>query len=223
MRWMRSVCVASILDEAIERLYRAFSDEPRPAIIEACPCCVTQRELQILASTKLREITAEQLAGYASSVTLTAGSEGDFRYLLPRILDVSMHDEDWWPDHEVICSNLARANWFSWPGQLKDSIIGLFSVALEVAISGDDGWKADELICGFALAGLEVGRFLRRLEAEDAAKTLVKFYERNSQSLMKGKLGNAFWRDHKAEARPVIEWFVSPHVVSIINGYYGLE
>jgi hypothetical protein len=209
--------MSSTIDEAIEKLYAAFAEEVKPSSIEACPCCVGEKELCDLVKTPLRQLTPEQLSSYASSVFLTAGSEEDFRYLIPRILDISIHDQTFWPDHEVICKSLANGRWLTWPEPLRASIMNVFSAALEKAISNDDGWKADELICGFGLSGMDLHPFLKRLEADDAKKTLIGFYERNSHSLMKGKLSNNFWAKHKAESAPVIDWFGSPKVVEIIR------
>jgi len=144
------------VDDAIEGLHLAFSGEPKPASVDACECCLSKEELEELVTTPLRQLAPEQLSEYASCVTLTAGSEGDFRYLLPRILDISVHGQFSWPDHEQICMNLARGEWLSWPEPLKASIVDLFSAAWESAIANDDGWKADELVCGFALAGIDI-------------------------------------------------------------------
>lgn len=211
-----------MIDEAVARLYRAFAGEPKPQSIEVCECCVSEREVFDLLHTKLRELKPAQLQSYAQSVTLTSGAAEDFKYLLPRILDISTYDRAWWPSHEVLCSSLARARWLDWPAPLVESVKDVFSAALETAIAQVDGRWIDELICGFALAGLDVAPFLARLEAEDARKALVKFYECNSHSLMKGKLGNVFWRGQKANGVPVIAWFNAADVKGMINRYYGL-
>jgi len=211
-----------VIDEAVEGLYRAFAGAPKPRTIDVCKCCVSEREVFDLLHTKLRDIKPAQMQSYAQSVTLTSGAAEDFKYLLPRIMDISTQERSWWPSHEVVCASLARADWLAWPAPLVASVKDVFWAALEKAIAEVDGRWVDELICGFALAGLDVAPFLARLEAEDARKALVKFYECNSQSLMKGKLGNAFWRGRKDKAAPVVEWFGSPAVSGMINRYYGL-
>jgi hypothetical protein len=211
-----------VIDEAVRGLYRAFAGEPKPRTIIVCEYCVSEREVFDLLHTKLRDIKPAPLQSYAESVTLISGAVEDFKYLLPRILDVSVNDRRWWPSHEVTCASLARARWLEWPAPLVGSVMDLFRAALEKAIAEVDGRWIDELICGFALAGLDVSPFLGRLEAEDARKALVKFYECNSHSLMKGKLGNAFWRGQKDKTKAVVEWFKSPAISSMINGYYGL-
>jgi hypothetical protein len=210
------------LDDTIERMYAAFAGQGKPAVVDACACCIGERELNELVRVDLRHLTAEQLSNYASSVFLTAGSDSDFRYFIPRILDLSLHGAFDWPDFEVICASLRNGEWLSWPESLKLSIIDVFLSAWERAATGGDGVGVDSLICGFGRAGLDLYPFLGRLEAADAERALVGFYDRNSQALMKGKLRNEFWGDFKAEAAPVIAWFGSPGVVQIVNRHYGL-
>lgn len=165
--------MVAILDEAIEHLYDVFAHEPKPSIIDACPCCLNAEELQVLLQTPLRQLPSDQLSKYAAKVFLTAGSEADYRYLLPRILDLSLHGAFSWPDHEVVGESLANAQWSLWPTQLRDSITQAFLAALEQAIPNNSGWEVDELICGFALTGMDIAPFLKRLEADDAKQTLI--------------------------------------------------
>ena len=210
------------LDDAIEKLYAAFAGEVKPTSVEACECCIGEHELNDLIKINLRDLTAKQLSNYASSAFLTAGSERDFRYFIPRILDLSLHGKFDCPDHEVICRSLRNGQWLSWPNPLRLSILTAFSVAWETTVTSGDGRGADTLICGFGRAGIGLHSFLERLEAEDVEHALIGFYEFNSKSLMQGKLSNNFWADFKEESAPLIEWFGSPKVVQIINRHYRL-
>src|SRR5882762_1635090 len=96
------------IQAAIEALYAAFSDAPKPMIIEGCPCCIERKDVDVLLTTPLRQITPDQLTNYAASVFLTVGSIEDFLYLLPRILEISACDPSWWPDPEVISGALKK-------------------------------------------------------------------------------------------------------------------
>ena len=81
--------------QALEDVYRVFAALSKPREIEACPCCIDRLSLCTLLSTPLRELTPDQLSPYASSVLLTAGDEMDFRYFLPRMLEISLRDRHW--------------------------------------------------------------------------------------------------------------------------------
>ena len=212
----------AMLDDATENLYAAFSNESKPRRVEACECCITERERDELINTPLRELTPQQLSNYASMVFLTAGAEEDFRYFIPRILDLSIHGEFDWPDHEVVCKRLADGNWLAWPVPLRVSIMDLFAIAWEQVIASGDGWDVDELLCGFALTGMDIQPFLARLEAEDAGRALIGLYERNAQSLIKGRLSNAFWDKCEIAGEPIIVWFASEKTAGLISRQYGM-
>jgi hypothetical protein len=55
------------LQVAIDALYVAFQT-PKPLSIEGCSCCLNKDDAGMLLTRKLREITPEELAPYASSV-----------------------------------------------------------------------------------------------------------------------------------------------------------
>ena len=100
-----------ILRNAIDAVYAAFAHVRKPKRIEGCPCCIDEKAVDVLLSKRLREITPSELSAYASSVFLTVGSENDYRYLLPRILEISAFEPWWWPDIEVVGRSLSSANW----------------------------------------------------------------------------------------------------------------
>lgn len=100
-------------DRALEDLYVAFHAE-KPRAIEACPCCLSDAEIQILLTKPLRELTSCETSAYADSVTLTVGDPTDFRYFLPRILEIQRDSGVFgWPSIEVIFGHLRRADWQS--------------------------------------------------------------------------------------------------------------
>lgn len=90
-----------MLPQTIDALYAAFAAVRRPTGIVGCPCCIEDKQIAVLLSRPLRELSAEELSSYASSVFLTVGDEEEFRYFVPRILEISATDPGWWPDPEV--------------------------------------------------------------------------------------------------------------------------
>jgi hypothetical protein len=211
------------VNDAIESIYRAFSVKKRPTTISACPCCHDQNEVCGLLKTPLRQITPSQLSAYAASVFLTAGSEKDFRYFLPRILEISYRDRHWWPDREAALGKLALANWLDWSAPEIDALQSFFDVAFDEAIASDDDahYEADSWICGLALAGADVKPFLRKLEVPAVEQVLFGFFELNAAALPKGKLGNAFWNGNDVLAEPIIAWFKSSTIQSVVWRHYG--
>jgi len=60
---------------------------------------------------------------------LTSGSTADFKYFLPRILDISLHERYWYADREVILGKLTLADWKSWPNTETQPLLALFETA----------------------------------------------------------------------------------------------
>src|SRR5262249_9287001 len=100
-------------DAALEALYQAFAAPP-PARIEGCPCCLDRKDVKTLHIKPLREQSDKDLASYAASVFLTVGDVADFRYFLPRLLELSATVGGWWPSPEVAIGKLKLAGWRSW-------------------------------------------------------------------------------------------------------------
>jgi hypothetical protein len=207
--------------EALARVYDTFNAVPKPRQIAWCSHCIPDDEVRSLLETPLRQLTPQQLASYAASVFLTAGGAPDFRYFLPRILDISLHEPFWYPDREIVLGKLTLAGWKSWPDNETQPLLILFKEAFDDAIATpDDGSEVDSWICGLALAEVDLNPFLRSLLRPPALPALIGFFEKNSAHLVKGKLGNAFWKDHKASAVPVIAWFQSVDVQAIVQSHY---
>jgi hypothetical protein len=211
------------VQRALDRLYEVFAGVPKPAAINACPCCLDSAQACRLLTLPLQSITPAQLSSYAASVFLTVGSEEDYRYLLPRILDVSLAESSWWPSREIVLRSLALAEWDTWAARERQALGDLFDAAFEEAVSKGDGWDVDRWICGLAFAGADLSPYLARLEQPDASTALLALHEINANALLKGKLSNAFWAHDRAVAQPVIAWLRSAPVQAAIWRHYGVK
>jgi len=201
--------------EAIEDVYAAFASEHRPRTIDACPCCVDKKGLDALLTVPLRELTPDQLGNYAGSVFLTAGAEADFLYFLPRILEIALSEDSWYPDLEILLGKLHLTSWSLWPKRKREAITRLFLAAFDAETRGPVRWyrTADDWICALALAHVDLDPFFERLLQKDAPASLLESAAQNIQKvLMKGKLWNAFWRGHAEEMQSVLAWIKSPAV-----------
>lgn len=183
------------ISKALEAVYRNFA-AATPAVIEGCPCCLSKRGVDILVTSPLRALTGDELWSYVSGVFLTVGSERDFRYLLPRILDIAINDPVHSNDPEIVLGKLALANWHSWPAKEREAIEALIDGWFERALSGDlaatadgfFGWEAEAVLCGIARAGLPIDRWIARLQQPDVAPILADLRQRHPDL-------SAFWED----------------------------
>jgi len=192
------------LRAALEAVYREF-DEPIPSTIEGCPCCISTRGTDVLLTTPLRQLTGQALWRYVSGAFLTIGDEQDFRYLLPRILEVSVTDPGNSNDPEIVLRKLHLAGWRSWSPNEQRAIEEFVGAWFEQALASDvaeadNGWigmEAESVLCGAARAGMPLERWLIRLHEPDAAPVLADMRKRFPAEM------SPFWEDEPSGFREI--------------------
>ena len=185
--------------DAVEAIYGEFA-APVPSKIEGCPCCISTRRVDVLLTTPLRQLSGQALWRYVTGAFLTIGDEKDFRYLLPRILDIAVNEPGDFVDPEIVLGKLKLANWAAWPASERRAVEDLLSLWFEQALARDlaeadeyaVGSEAESVLCGAARAGLRLGRYLDRLQEPDASRVLADLKERFPDQL------SAFWEDAPA-------------------------
>lgn len=194
------------LQAAIEDLYRVFRAPP-PERIEGCPCCIDQSELRVLHTVPLRKLSSDDLCAFSSSALLTVGEEADVRYFLPRILELCALEPDGFPDIEIRLGKLGLMDWQAWPADERRAIGCFVREWLEGLLLRDHGdvRQLDALVCGAAIAGLDVDAMLARIDQSPAsAQTL---FEDNSYSFWKhGGPSNAFWPQMGPGREAFVRW-----------------
>jgi hypothetical protein len=189
------------IQAALGRIYALF-DAPRPRVIEGCPCCIDTRRVDVLLSKPLRALTADDLWRYVSGVFLTIGSERDFRYLLPRILEISICEPAALPDVEIVLGTLRLAGWNAWPPDQREAIESLIDLWFDHALARDlveaEDWivasEAESVLCGAARADLDLSPWLARLAEASAEPVRTAISERFAKDLARGRIPG-FWED----------------------------
>ncbi|AHJ97172.1 hypothetical protein [Hymenobacter swuensis] len=110
---MASTAASLSLPEALAALYATFSHQQLRKLPEACPCCITAAESWVLFTVPLADQTEAQLQRYAFKAMTTWGNAADFRYFLPRLLELSLR-LDAAIEKETVFSKLELAGWTSW-------------------------------------------------------------------------------------------------------------
>lgn len=216
----------SDLTAAIENLYRVFGRVERPTSMLTCPCCVDETEAQRLLGTPLREISAAQMTPYAEVVFLTVGGPNDFRYLLPRILEIAVHDDSWWPSPEITLRALTLADWQTWDRNEQQAVINVIEAWYALALTwrakhnreGDGtvyyGWDGDALLCGIARASLSIVPYLDRLRApqfrDQLAGLFMWHYDEEQRAL---KRPDNFWDEAPEKQRDILYKFLDSREV----------
>jgi hypothetical protein len=127
---------------SIEKLYDIFAKYQGLSKLEGSPL---YDDLETwnkqLRSKKLRELTDDDLSLFAGKVILTWGDENDYRFYLPRILELTAELKtpyDIW----TLYSRLEDANWKTWNAD-EQTAINDFTIELWNNLLIDDSEKAE--------------------------------------------------------------------------------
>ncbi|MCZ2355977.1 MAG: hypothetical protein LC115_04690 [Bacteroidia bacterium] len=127
---------------SIEKLYDIFAKYQGLSKLEGSPLyddlATWNKQIR---SKKLRELTDEDLSLFAGKVILTWGDENDYRFYLPRILELTAELKtpyDIW----TLYSRLEDANWKSWDVE-EQTAINDFTIELWNNLLTDNSEKAE--------------------------------------------------------------------------------
>jgi hypothetical protein len=135
---------------------------------------------------------------------LTVGGDRDFRYLLPRILELAICDPGALPDVEIVLGKLHLAGLTAWSPGERSAIETLIDVWFDHALASDlldvaegaVGSGAESVLCGAARAGLDISPFLARLRTPTAEPVRAVITERYSKALASGAPPrSSFWEE----------------------------
>ena len=209
------------LQEAIEGVYEAFHDIPRPKSVDGCPCCIDKKGISVLLSKPLRELSPDELTHYASSAFLTVGAVEDFLYFLPRILEILAAESGWWPDPEVVTRAIHTSGFHSWSNSQRRAVLWFFDDMIDELLANEGtGSELDSWICALGRLHIDLGPYLKRVAAQ--RPRLIEYYEVNSKRLINGQLSNGFWDEATDEQKQVVDWFRSAEIQGLIKMEYGL-
>ncbi|OJT16463.1 hypothetical protein BO221_50010 [Archangium sp. Cb G35] len=99
----------------MEALYRVFARYAPAGLVMGCMHCMSEEEMARLTATPLRAHTGESLGNYAFKAMTTWGTESDFKYYLPRILELFPFQSVGAVFPELVAEKILMAGWKDWP------------------------------------------------------------------------------------------------------------
>ncbi len=169
------------LEAAFERLYEAFA---RYAAVPmyGCPHCFSEADHARLRGKPLRELQPEDLDQYAFKAISTWGDTENFRYFLPRMLELLVRHGDaegGWLTTEQVFEKLDYAGWRAWPVRDRDAIAAFFDgLWPHVLEHFPHPFGADACLYGLVQTHDDLGRQLaawRITQSRPAARHFAQF------------------------------------------------
>jgi len=189
--------------EEIDRLYQVFSRYRRPSELEGCPCCTSPQKAKPLLHKSLRDISAPELEHYAFKALTTSGTLADYKYFIPRILELS-EDGSLLCDIEVTLGKFTYGKFGDWPADERQAIHDFINGAWRESVRSANLYRADALLCGAASLLDNVSPLLAYADA--AAPRFKAAYAAQNSNPTKRKLLNSFWDDSTPNYERVLSW-----------------
>lgn len=190
------------MNDAIERLYSVFSAYPHPRVLDGCPCCTSPQMAQPLVTKPLRALNGQDLEQYAFKALTTWGAVDDYKYFLPRIVELSMSGELLW-DIEMTLGKLAYGDFPSWSLREREAIEVLIVEAWADAVRRGEVEEADALLCGAAQV-MDPAPLLDLADRTDPEFKTA--YRMTCSRPDKRRLSNSYWDRDGERYKTVLDW-----------------
>lgn len=206
---------------AVEDLYAAFADVPRPADLPGCPCCVLPDEGRPLLRRPLRDLEPDDLYLYAAKALNTWAGPEEFRYFAPRLLDLSADDAFLFPDPEIVFGKLAQAGWYDWPQ--RDAITAFLGAYWTRALAGP--LAVETSLAALVVTGADMAPYLDEWGRLETARSLGHLHDFATRELMwrrgRPRLRNAFLDASTGSYRQVVDWLTGGPAAAAVGAAFA--
>ena len=189
--------------QEIEQIYAVFSRYPHPRRIEGCPCCTSANEAEKLVSTPLRNLDPVHLNHYAAKALTTWGLLNDYKYFLPRILELT-HEGRLLCDLEITFGKLRLGEFGEWPVDEQHAVRDFIATLWQDAVTTEDLPRADSILCGSSAVLDDITPLLNQADSLNPKFRSLFAAENTNQT--KRKLLNSFWDRQSANYQRVLAW-----------------
>jgi hypothetical protein len=189
--------------DEIEHLYEAFSRYGRPRQLEGCPCCTSPTQAEPLVRKPLRTLSGAELEHYALKALTTWGTLDDYKYFIPRILELT-DDGNLFCDIEITFDKFQYGDFRDWPANEQEAVRDFIVCAWRETVQPFDTFRADAIICGAARLLEDVTPLLDY--ADTFAPAFKSAYAAEHSNQTKRKLLNSFWDDSSPNYQRVLSW-----------------
>lgn len=214
---------------SIEKLYDIFAKYQGLSKLEGSPLYDDLETWnKLLRNKKLKELTGEDLSLFAGKIILTWGDENDYRYYLPRILELTAELKtpyDIW----TLYSRLEDANWKTWNAE-EQTAINDFTIELWNNLLNDNSEKAEwefkdyfHSIAYFYPDFTEILKFWETNNSFSSVKHLTNYIFEERQHLFDNNYLNSIEKNTK-NIEQFKTWLTSDNIIKKIEkAFYDNE
>jgi hypothetical protein len=178
-------------DEAVNLLYRVFDRYPfRPNMPCCIPHCMDQVDLDVIGAMPLRNLSAELMRPFVSNLNTTCGDRVDFKFILPRLFELTSEFAFYWPDPDLVLSWLRSEELPTWPHDEQEAVQGFLDAwwGRELEANSD---RLTDCFAALTCSGIDVtGWMIRWREVQPVS--LAEWINDNIANVWSGKNGNSF-------------------------------
>lgn len=192
--------------------------------MRACPCCVTREEIVALTTVPLRSLQVADLQRYAFKALTTWGTSEEYRYFLPRLLELSALFPNSSPvDVETVCGKLVYAHWETWPAEEHAAINDYLLAFWQLQLCDDEQrYASEDYLEAISRALTDLSPFLtswRESRGAPALLLLASFVLKHGY--MMSINGTPGWLDEAARQQQIIDWLLEPETLQQLeDGYF---
>jgi hypothetical protein len=172
--------------EAAEREWRAAVaalyemtrfDRPRGPV-DRCDGCTSEAEARAFRAVEREAAPADLMDRYGFKAMTTWGDERDFRWFLPRLLELVGDEPGGLANADVLVGKLEYAGWSAWPEEEREAVRRAFAAIWRLWIDGGRHWRlpwcppdhlrpidAHDILPALARLGVDVAPLLDELFA----------------------------------------------------------
>ncbi len=206
-----------MLQKSIQNLYEVFSVYKLNPKITGCYCnvCLSEEYNQYLHQKKLTELNDEDFEAYLSSCDILDDNQNDFKYFIPRMLELCVisHGSD------RIYERIAESIYKNWPTTETEALNIFFAAFWYDQLKTKNALAIIFLLYDLADAEYNIELCLKDLsdlKSEELTGLLVNLYDSGySKELSKYK-SRAFNPYHVM----IKDWFLSPKNIDLLNNYF---
>lgn len=204
--------------KALASMETAFSVVPKPKQLDSCHCCHSAAEKGVLLNTARKKLSGACLNDFIMSVFNTIGNEEDFKYFLPRVLELIALGE--LEVSGLVGDKLLKANYQQWPDDLSNAVDAMLRVIWQEGLlkqDDNDERSLSAYLCLVGNADVDMQPYLEDLF--HVPSCAVMLWEWELEGARKGKLSDYFW-SNEANKQAVIKWILSKDVEDLVMPIY---